>query len=89
MNPLNFIYSFIILSVLVISILSHPVDNKNVDHRPMITVESEEGDGEYKESEEEEEIKLDHPWSCGTDAFSMLVAEGTIDKDCPDVKSKY
>lgn len=46
------------------------------------------------EIEEEEDIDsgseedfLDHPWSCGTDGFSMLIAEGTIDKDCPNIKS--
>ncbi|KAE9552420.1 hypothetical protein FO519_004361 [Halicephalobus sp. NKZ332] len=45
---------------------------------------------EYEESGESSQEKnpLDHPWSCGSDGFSMLIAEGTIDKDCPIIKNR-
>lgn len=47
----------------------------------LIDVEEEEYDSSSTEN------LLDHPWSCGTDGLSMLIAEGTIDKDCPPIKS--
>ncbi|CAK5039685.1 unnamed protein product [Meloidogyne enterolobii] len=34
--------------------------------------------------EEEEEPA----WACGTDAFIQMIAESTIEKDCPDKKRK-
>uniref|UniRef100_A0A914HUJ0 Phospholipase A(2) n=1 Tax=Globodera rostochiensis TaxID=31243 RepID=A0A914HUJ0_GLORO len=35
----------------------------------------------------EEEIKLDAEWACGTDIFSKLLAESTVEKDCPEKKN--
>uniref|UniRef100_A0A7E4VPT1 Phospholipase A2 n=1 Tax=Panagrellus redivivus TaxID=6233 RepID=A0A7E4VPT1_PANRE len=36
---------------------------------------------------EDSDAELDHPWSCGTDLFTMSIAEGTIEHDCPDLKN--
>lgn len=67
---------FLIIFTFIIFVNAYP------EKRPVVTIEE-------VSSEEENVIPLDHPWSCGTDAFSLLIAEGTIDKDCPAVKSKF
>uniref|UniRef100_A0AC35G336 Phospholipase A2 n=1 Tax=Panagrolaimus sp. PS1159 TaxID=55785 RepID=A0AC35G336_9BILA len=73
MKPLFFIVIFYLLYF----VIGYP------DKRPVITVEEVSS-----EEEEESEQILDHQWSCGTDAFSLLISEGTIDKDCPESKNQ-
>lgn len=50
--------------------------------RPTTTTEKDEGSSEEsKESTEDE-------WACGTDDWSKLIAQSTIERDCPKLKSK-
>uniref|UniRef100_A0AC34FSN4 Uncharacterized protein n=1 Tax=Panagrolaimus sp. ES5 TaxID=591445 RepID=A0AC34FSN4_9BILA len=76
MKLLLFFVTFYLLYFVVV--LGYP------DKRPVLTVEEVSSE----EEEKEEGQVLDHPWSCGTDAFSLLISEGTIDKDCPEAKNQ-
>ncbi|KHN87560.1 Phospholipase A2-like protein Y52B11A.8 [Toxocara canis] len=59
---------------------------KNISNEEAITVTTQASTGkdsdEDSDSDENERIN----WECGTDDFTKIISESTIDRDCPELK---